>query len=79
VWSGYLGKTLTDVDGKPLDVNANGIVSGVSQGPDGKPIEDPGDMDGWAGFNDLPVSDKIEKKRVLPRLYELYAKAAAGK
>ena len=79
VWTGFMGKTLTDVDGKPLDVNANGIISGVSLGPDGKPIEDPGDMDGWAGFNNLPVSHEIEKKHVLPRLRPLYPKSTAAK
>jgi rhodanese-related sulfurtransferase len=79
VWSGYLGKTLTDTDNNPLDVNANGIISGVTLGADGKPIEDPGDMDGWAGYNDLPVTDKIEKKRVLPQFYGLYGTVRAAK
>ena len=79
VWSGYLGKPLTDTDNNPVDVNANGIISGVTLGADGKPIEDPGDMDGWAGYNDLPVSDNIEKRRVLLQFYQLYGVARATK
>ncbi len=75
VWSGYLGKTLTDTEGKALDVNGNGIINGVTLGPDGTPASDPGDMDGWAGFNQLPTSTEVKAEAVVERLRDLYPAA----
>jgi rhodanese-related sulfurtransferase len=72
IWTGYNGQVLKDNDGKPLDVNANGVIGGVTPGPDGKPLEDLGDMDGWAGFHQLPTTTRIEKKQVLDKYRELY-------
>ena len=76
IWTGYLGKTLVDNDGKPLDVNANGVIGGVSLGPDGKPMEDLGDMDGWAGFHELPTTTDIRKKDTLEKYRVMYPKPA---
>ncbi|MDX2223636.1 MAG: rhodanese-like domain-containing protein [Rhodospirillaceae bacterium] len=76
VWTGYLGRPLTDTNGAAVDANANGIIAGVTPGPDGgAPLADPGDMDGWAGFHQLPVSRAIDPERVLPALRALYPAA----
>lgn len=72
IWTGYNGQVLKDNEGKPVDVNANGVVGGVTLGPDGKPIEDMGDMDGWAGFHQLPTTTEISRKRTLARYRDMY-------
>ncbi|MDX2143444.1 MAG: rhodanese-like domain-containing protein [Rhodospirillaceae bacterium] len=78
VWTGYAGRPLVDVDGKPVDVNNNGVIHGVTLGEDGKPLTDLGDLDGWAGFNQLPTTTKIDAKRVLPQFRSEYP-ATKGK
>jgi len=75
VWTGYTGLALKDVDGNPLDINGNGVIHGVTLGADGKPAQDSGDLDGWAGFNDLPTTTAVDKARVLERLSGFYAPA----
>jgi len=79
VWSGYMGRTLTDTDGKPLDVNGNGVIHGVTKDANGQPVSDPGDMDGWAGFNDLPTSKVIDPARVVERFKDRYATTPPAK
>ena len=47
IWQGFVGRTKVDTAGNTLDLNNNGI--------DG----DAGDLDGWAGYQELPVSMKL--------------------
>jgi rhodanese-related sulfurtransferase len=75
VWTGYTGLPLKDVDGNPVDVNGNGVIHGVTLDAEGKPKQDGGDLDGWAGFNDLPTTTAIDKDRVLERLSGFYTPA----
>jgi rhodanese-related sulfurtransferase len=79
VWTGYAGLPLKDTDGNALDINANGIIHGVTPGPDGQPLKDMGDLDGWAGFNDLPVSHEIAPNQVLDQFRALYQAAKPAK
>lgn len=79
VWSGYMGRTLTDTDGKPLDVNGNGVINGVTKDASGEVMKDPGDMDGWAGFNDLPTTKAIDASHVVDRFKERYATTPPAK
>jgi rhodanese-related sulfurtransferase len=79
VWTGYAGLPLKDTDGNALDINANGIIHGVTLGPDGQPMKDLGDLDGWAGFNDLPVSREIAPHQVLDQFRALYQTAKPAK
>ncbi|MCB2107394.1 MAG: rhodanese-like domain-containing protein [Rhodobacteraceae bacterium] len=76
MWTGYLGRTLTDVKGAPVDLNGNGIIDGVTLDDNGKPMSDPGDLDGWAGFNQLPTTTAIDAAHVVERLRALYPKLA---
>lgn len=79
VWSGYMGRTLTDTEGKPLDVNGNGVINGVTKDASGQTVSDPGDMDGWAGFNDLPTTKEIDPARVVDRFKDRYATTLPAK
>lgn len=47
IWQGFVGRTKVDTAGNILDLNNNGV--------DG----DPGDLDGWSGYQQLPVSTKL--------------------
>jgi rhodanese-related sulfurtransferase len=47
IWQGFVGRTKVDTAGNTLDLNNNG--------EDG----DPGDLDGWSGYQELPVSTKL--------------------
>ena len=47
IWQGFVGNTKVDTAGNILDLNNNGV--------DG----DPGDTDGWSGYQELPVSTKL--------------------
>ncbi len=78
IWTGVWGRSLTDVENKPLDVNGNGIVGTQALGPDFKPA-DPGDLDGWAGFHQLPVVSGVPANKVLAKFRDLYPAAGTGK
>lgn len=61
IWQGFSGRTKTDVNGSVLDLNNNGVIDGING-------TDPGDRDGWSGYQELPVHTKL-----LPKLiYEPY-------
>ncbi|NOQ80574.1 MAG: hypothetical protein GQ546_14380 [Gammaproteobacteria bacterium] len=47
IWQGFVGRTKVDTAGNTLDLNNNGV--------DG----DSGDLDGWSGYQELPVSTKL--------------------
>lgn len=47
IWQGFVGNTKVDEAGNTLDLNNNGV--------DG----DPGDLDGWSGYQELPVETKL--------------------
>jgi len=47
IWQGFVGNVKTDTAGNILDLNNNG--------EDG----DPGDLDGWSGYQELPVDTKL--------------------
>ncbi len=78
IWTGLWGRSLTDVENKPLDVNGNGIVGTQSLGPDFKPA-DPGDLDGWAGFHQLPVVSGVPANKVLAKFRDFYPAADTRK
>ncbi len=79
VWTGFTGLPLKDVDGNAVDVNGNGIIHGVTLDAAGQPAKDPGDLDGWAGFNDLPATKDLDAARILPRFLDLYTAAKPAK
>ena len=57
IWQGFVGRTKVDTAGNVLDLNNDGV--------DG----DLGDLDGWSGYQELPISTKL-----LPELiYAPYA------
>ena len=57
IWQGFVGRTKVDTAGNVLDLNNDGV--------DG----DLGDLDGWSGYQELPISTKL-----LPQLiYVPYA------
>jgi rhodanese-related sulfurtransferase len=72
VWTGMIGYPLKDRDGKVVDVNANGIVDGVTLSADGKPQQDVGDRDGWTGFHQLPVTAEIDPGKISDKYRSLY-------
>lgn len=72
VWTGMIGYPLVDHDGKAVDVNANGIIDGVTPGADGKPQQDVGDRDGWTGYNDLPVTTQLDPARIAAKYRDMY-------
>ena len=57
IWQGFVGKPKVDTAGNLLDLNNNGV--------DG----DLGDLDGWSGYQELPVSTKLHPQRI----YQTYA------
>ena len=71
MWTGVWGRSLVDTENRPLDVNGNGIVGTQALEADYKPA-DPGDLDGWAGFHNLPVKAGAPPDRVLDKFRDLY-------
>lgn len=57
IWQGFVGNPKVDTSGNVLDLNNNGV--------DG----DLGDLDGWSGYQELPVSTKLHPRRI----YQAYA------
>ena len=47
IWQGFVGRTKEDTAGNTLDLNNDGV--------DG----DAGDLDGWSGYQELPISTKL--------------------
>lgn len=47
IWQGFVGRTKVDTAGNILDLNNNGV--------DG----DAGDLDGWSGYQELPISTEL--------------------
>lgn len=47
IWQGFVGRTKVDTAGNILDLDNNGV--------DG----DAGDLDGWSGYQELPISTKL--------------------
>lgn len=72
IWTGMIGYPLVDREGKVVDVNANGIIDGVTPGPDGKPQQDVGDRDGWTGYNDLPVTAEVDPRNITDKYRDFY-------
>lgn len=61
IWQGFVGRTKVDTAGNTLDLNNNG--------DDG----DAGDLDGWSGYQELPVSTKLLPNLIYaPYEYLLY-------
>ena len=60
MWQGFVGRLKQNIAGDDLDLNGDGVVEG----------SDPysGDLDGWANYQELPVSMKLK----YPRLYKPY-------
>jgi rhodanese-related sulfurtransferase len=60
IWQGFVGRTKVDTAGNTLDLN-NDDVDG-----------DPGDLDGWSGYQELPVSTKLLPKLIYAPYEYLY-------
>ncbi len=60
MWEGFVGRLKQNLAGDDLDLNGDGAVVG----------SDPysGDLDGWANYQELPVSMKLK----YPQLYKPY-------
>ena len=64
MWEGFKGKTKLDESGVDADLNGDGVVDG----------SDPysGDLDGWANFQELPVSMKLKHDRLYAPYMNMY-------
>ena len=64
MWEGFKGKTKLDESGAEADLNGDGVVDG----------SDPysGDLDGWANYQELPVSMKLKHKRLYAPYMSMY-------
>lgn len=64
MWEGFKGKTKLDESGAEADLNGDGIVDG----------SDPysGDLDGWANYQELPVSMKLKHRRLYSPYMSMY-------
>jgi len=60
IWQGFVGRTKRDTAGNTLDLNNNGV--------DG----DAGDLDGWSGYQELPVSTKLLPQLIYTPYEDLY-------
>jgi len=47
IWQGFVGRTKVDTAGNTLDLNNDGVDGDI------------GDLDGWSGYQELPVSTKL--------------------
>ena len=64
MWEGFKGKTKLDESGVDADLNGDGVVDG----------SDPysGDLDGWANYQELPVSMKLKNNRLYAPYMNMY-------
>jgi len=60
IWQGFVGRTKVDTAGNTLDLNNDGV--------DG----DAGDLDGWSGYQELPVDTKLLPKLIYAPYEYLY-------
>ena len=64
MWEGFKGKTKLDESGVDADLNGDGIVDGSN------PYS--GDLDGWANYQELPVSMKLKNDRLYAPYMSMY-------
>jgi len=64
MWEGFKGKTKLDESGVEADLNGDGIVDGSN------PYS--GDLDGWANYQELPVSMKLKNNRLYAPYMSMY-------
>ena len=64
LWEGFKGKTKFDESGAEADLNGDGIVDGSN------PYS--GDLDGWANYQELPVSFKLHHRRLYSPYMSMY-------
>lgn len=64
MWEGFKGRLKQNIAGEDLDLDGNGVVDG----------SDPysGDLDGWANYQELPVSMKLKAKLLYEPYLSLY-------
>ena len=60
MWEGFKGDAKVDLNGDKIDLNNDGVVD------DSNPYS--GDLDGWANYQELPVSKRLKADH----LYEPY-------
>jgi rhodanese-related sulfurtransferase len=63
MWEGFKGNLKVNTEGEEVDLDGDGVVS-----------TDPysGDLDGWANFAGLPVSEALKDWLLYPEYYSLY-------
>ncbi len=64
MWQGFKGRLKQNLAGEDVDLDGDGTVDG----------DDPysGDLDGWANYQELPVSMKLKAKRLYEPYLSLY-------
>lgn len=60
IWQGFVGRIKVDTAGNTLDLNNDGV--------DG----DLGDLDGWSGYQELPIETKLHPQRIYQAYEYLY-------
>lgn len=64
MWEGFKGKTKLDESGVDADLNGDDIVDGSN------PYS--GDLDGWANYQQLPVSFKLHHRKLYAPYMDMY-------
>jgi rhodanese-related sulfurtransferase len=64
MWEGFKGDAKVDTNGNKVDLNNDGVVD------DDNPYS--GDLDGWANYQELPVSHKLKADHLDPQFMSLY-------
>ncbi|HEC28696.1 MAG TPA: hypothetical protein ENI65_03800 [Gammaproteobacteria bacterium] len=63
MWQGFVGRLKQNIAGDNLDLNGDGAV-------DSGPYS--GDLDGWANYQELPISMKLKYRRLYEPYISLY-------
>jgi len=66
MWEGFVGRLKQNIAGDDLDLNGDGAVVGIRSDPYS------GDLDGWANFQELPVSMKLKYRWLYKPYISLY-------
>ncbi len=67
MWQGFVGRLKQNLAGDDLDLDGDGVV-------DSTPYS--GDLDGWANYQELPVSMKLKYRRLYEPYISLYFSVA---
>ena len=64
MWEGFKGKTKLNESGVDADLNGDGVVD--------KDNPYSGDLDGWANYQELPVSMALKHDRLYAPYMDMY-------